>query len=177
VGLFEPLEHLQPGRQHPPQLLAEVAFDGFPVPAANLIGEEGRGFYYQMSASANGRLQTAARAVGLLQAAYEAALRYARERVVFGKPLIDYGLTRAKLTRMAVLIQGCRQFSYEVARLLAKGGDDGQLEASMVKMYACRAAEWVTRSAADPRRHGLRRGVRRLALLRRRPRALDLRRG
>jgi (2S)-methylsuccinyl-CoA dehydrogenase len=125
----------------------EVAFDGFPVPAANLIGEEGRGFYYQMSAFANGRLQTAARAVGLMQAAYEAALRYARERVVFGKPLFDYGLTRAKLTRMAALVQGCRQFSYEVARLLAKGGDEGQLEASMVKMYACRAAEWVTREA------------------------------
>jgi (2S)-methylsuccinyl-CoA dehydrogenase len=127
--------------------LYEVAFDGFPVPAANLIGEEGRGFYYQMSAFANGRLQTAARAVGLLQAAYEAALRYARERVAFGKPLFDYGLTRAKLTLMAALIQGCRQFSYEVPRLLATGGDEGQLEASMVKIYACRAAEWVTREA------------------------------
>jgi (2S)-methylsuccinyl-CoA dehydrogenase len=125
----------------------EVAFDGFPVPTANLIGKEGRGFYYQMSAFANGRLQTAARAVGLMQAAYEAALRYAHERVVFGKPLVDYGLTRAKLTRMAALIQGCRQFTYEVARLLAKRGDEGQLEASMVKMYACRAAEWVTREA------------------------------
>jgi (2S)-methylsuccinyl-CoA dehydrogenase len=125
----------------------EVAFDDFPVPAANLIGEEGRGFYYQMPAFANGRLQTAARAVGLMQAAYEAALRYAKERVVFGKPLFDYGLTRAKLTRMAALIQGCRQFSYGVARLLANGGDEGQLEASMVKLYACRAAEWVTREA------------------------------
>jgi (2S)-methylsuccinyl-CoA dehydrogenase len=125
----------------------EVAFDDFAVPAANLIGEEGRGFYYQMTAFANGRLQTAARAVGLMQAAYEAALRYSRERRVFGKPLIDYGLTRAKLTRMGALIQGCRQFSYAVARLLARGGDAGQLEASMVKMYACRAAEWVTREA------------------------------
>jgi (2S)-methylsuccinyl-CoA dehydrogenase len=125
----------------------EVAFDGFPVPAANLIGEEGRGFYYQMTAFANGRLQTAARAVGLMQAAYEAALRYARERVVFGKPLFDYGLTRAKLTRMAALIQGCRQFSLAVAHLLAKGGGEGELEASMVKLYACRAAEWVAREA------------------------------
>jgi (2S)-methylsuccinyl-CoA dehydrogenase len=82
-----------------------------------------------------------------MQAAYEAALGYARERVVFGKPLFDYGRTRAKLTRMATLIQGCRQLSYAVAHLLAKGGDQGQLEASMVKMYACRAAEWVTREA------------------------------
>jgi (2S)-methylsuccinyl-CoA dehydrogenase len=125
----------------------EVAFDDFSVPAANLIGEEGHGFSYQMTAFSNGRLQTAARAVGVMQAAYEAALRYAQERTVFGKPLIDYGLTRAKLTRMAVLIQGCRQFSYSVARMLAAGGTQGQVEASMVKLYACRAAEWVTREA------------------------------
>src|SRR5207248_919491 len=81
----------------------EVALDDYPVPAANLIGQEGHAFYYTMTAFANGRLQTAARAVGLMQAAYEAALQYARERVVFGKPLFEYGLTRAKLTRMAVL--------------------------------------------------------------------------
>jgi len=125
----------------------EVAFDGLAVPARNLIGEEGRGFYYQMNAFANGRLQTAARAVGLMQAAYEKALQYAKERTVFGKPLFAYGLTKAKLTRMAALIQACRQFSYRSARLLAKSPDEGQLEASMVKMYACRAAEWVTREA------------------------------
>jgi (2S)-methylsuccinyl-CoA dehydrogenase len=125
----------------------EVSFDDVAVPAENLIGEEGRGFYYQMGAFSNGRLQTAARAVGLMQAAYEAAVRYASERTVFGKPLMDYGLTRAKLTRMAAMIQACRQFSYAVARQLAKGGNEGQLEASMVKMYACRAAEWVTREA------------------------------
>ena len=119
----------------------------FPGHDFAMEGMEGRGFYYQMSAFSNGRLQTAARAVGLMQAAYEAALGYATERVVFGKPLFDYELTRAKLTRMAALIQACRQFSYAVARRLAKGGDEGQLEASMVKMYACRAAEWVTREA------------------------------
>jgi (2S)-methylsuccinyl-CoA dehydrogenase len=61
--------------------------------------------------------------------------------------LSKYGLTRAKLTRMAALIQGCRQFSYAVARLLAKREDDGQHEASMVKLYACRPAEWVAREA------------------------------
>ncbi len=66
-------------------------------------------------------------------------------RVVFGSPILDYQLTRAKLARMAVLIQAARQFSYEVARLMAKG--EGTLEASMVKAYVCRAAEWVTREA------------------------------
>ncbi len=125
----------------------EVAFDGFCVPAENLIGDEGWGFYYQMTAFANGRLQTAARAVGLMQAAYDAALAYARERVVFGRPLLEFGLTRAKLTRMAALIQGSRQFCYAVARRLAQGDTEGQVEASMVKLFACRAAEWVTREA------------------------------
>ena len=126
----------------------EVAFDGWRVPAANLIGRdegEGRGFYYQMEGFENGRLQTAARAVGVMQAAYEAAYDYALNRVVFGKPIADYQLNRAKLARMAVVIQASRQFSYQVARLMAKG--EGTLEASMVKAYVCRAAEWVTREA------------------------------
>jgi (2S)-methylsuccinyl-CoA dehydrogenase len=126
----------------------EVAFDNWFVPQANLIGGDGglgQGFYLQMQGFENGRLQTAARAVGVMQAAYEAALEYARNRVVFGAPIIDYQLTRAKLGRMAILIQASRQFSYQVARLLSKG--EGALEASMVKAYACRAAEWVTREA------------------------------
>ncbi|MGH9029414.1 MAG: acyl-CoA dehydrogenase family protein, partial [Acidimicrobiales bacterium] len=90
-------------------------------------------------------LQTAARALGLMQAAYEAATDYAANRVVFGKPIIEYQLTQAKLARMAVLIQATRQFAYDIARLMAKG--EGSLEASMLKAYVCRAAEWVTREA------------------------------
>ncbi|MBF6555617.1 MAG: acyl-CoA/acyl-ACP dehydrogenase [Acidimicrobiales bacterium] len=126
----------------------EVAFENWFVPEANLVGGEsglGQGFYLQMQGFENGRLQTAARAIGVMQASYEAALDYARNRVVFGAPIVDYQLTRAKLARMAVLIQSTRQFSYEVARLMSKG--EGSLEASMVKAYVCRAAEWVTREA------------------------------
>jgi (2S)-methylsuccinyl-CoA dehydrogenase len=93
----------------------------------------------------NGRLQTAARALGVMQAAYEAAHAYAADRVVFGSPELDYELTRVKLARMAVIIQASRQFAYQVARLMAKG--EGALEASMIKAYVCRAAEWVTREA------------------------------
>jgi (2S)-methylsuccinyl-CoA dehydrogenase len=93
----------------------------------------------------NGRLQTAARAVGLMQAAYEAAFAYANERRIFGRPMIEYQLNRAKLTRMAFVIQACRQFTYRVARMMAAGG--GRAEAAMVKAYACAAAEWVTREA------------------------------
>jgi (2S)-methylsuccinyl-CoA dehydrogenase len=126
----------------------EVSFSDWFVPAENLVGLEaglGRGFYLQMAGFENGRLQTAARAVGLMQAAFEAGLAYARERKVFGHAVFDYELTKVKLARMAVLIQGGRQFSYAVARLMAQG--EGTLEASMVKAYVCRAAEWVTREA------------------------------
>jgi (2S)-methylsuccinyl-CoA dehydrogenase len=126
----------------------EIAFDRWWVPAANLIGGEeglGRGFYYQMEGFENGRLQTAARAVGVMQAAYEAAVDYAANRTVFGELVGDYELTQVKLGRMAAVIQASRQFAYAVARLMAKG--QGATEASMVKAYVCKAAEWVTREA------------------------------
>jgi (2S)-methylsuccinyl-CoA dehydrogenase len=126
----------------------ELSFDGWFVPADHLVGGsegEGRGFYFQMAGFENGRLQTAARAVGVMQAAYEAARGYAGDRNVFGRPVGDYQLTRAKLTRMAALIQGSRQFTYGVGRLMAKG--EGQMEASLIKAFTGRAAEWVTREA------------------------------
>jgi (2S)-methylsuccinyl-CoA dehydrogenase len=126
----------------------EIALDSWWVPADHLIGEEagkGKGFYYQMEGFENGRLQTAARAVGVMQAAYEAAVDYAQNRSVFGSNISEYQLTQVKLGRMAVLIQAGRQFSYEVAKLMAKG--QGATEASMVKAYVCKAAEWVTREA------------------------------
>jgi (2S)-methylsuccinyl-CoA dehydrogenase len=93
----------------------------------------------------NGRLQTAARAVGVMEAAFQAGLAYAQERNVFGRPVFDYQLSKAKLARMAALIQTGRQFAYEVARRMGRG--KGTLEAAMVKAYVCRAAEWVTREA------------------------------
>jgi (2S)-methylsuccinyl-CoA dehydrogenase len=126
----------------------EVAFEDWWVPAENLIGGPeglGRGFYYQMEGFENGRLQTAARAIGVMQAAYDAALEYARSRSVFGSNIIDYQLTRAKLGRMVIVIQAARQSAYHVATLMAKGG--GATEASMIKAYVCKAAEWVTREA------------------------------
>ncbi len=126
----------------------EIALDNWWVPAENLIGEAaglGQGFYYQMEGFENGRLQTAARAIGVMQAAYEAASDYAKNRSVFGAPIADYELTRVKLGRMALLIQAARQFSYHVATLMAKG--EGSIEASMVKAFVCKAAEWVTREA------------------------------
>ena len=126
----------------------ELSFEDWFVPEANLVGGPdglGKGFYLQMQGFENGRLQTAARALGLMQAAYEAAASYAANRKVFGSPIGDYQLTRVKLGRMTAVIQATRQSSYHVARLMAEG--ESTLEASMVKAYVCRAAEWVTREA------------------------------
>jgi len=126
----------------------EIAIENWFVPADHLIGEEsglGKGFYYQMSGFENGRLQTAARAVGVMQAAYESAVEYANNRKAFGHNIAEYQLTQVKLGRMAVITQASRQFSYTVAKLMGKG--EGQMEASMVKAYVCKAAEWVSREA------------------------------
>ena len=97
----------------------EVALDGWVVPTENLVGGDnglGRGFYLTVQGFENGQLNTVARAVGLMQAAYEAALDYACNRVVFKSPLIDYELSQVKLGRMVAIIQSTRQCMYRVAR-------------------------------------------------------------
>lgn len=125
-----------------------VFFDNYFVPDENLIGGEaglGQGFYLQMEGFSGGRLQTAGRAVGVMQAALEAAVKYANERKVFGKPIGDYQLTRYKIAKMAALIHVTRQFNYHVCGLMDAG--KGVVEASQVKLYASRKSEWVTREA------------------------------
>ena len=126
----------------------ELAFDDFFVPDANLVGGEaglGKGFYATMAGFAGGRIQTAARATGVMQAAFEAAMDYAGQRSTFGKTLAEYQLTQIKLAEMFLDISASRQFSYEVAELMDKG--EGQMEASLVKLFSCRAAEQLTREA------------------------------
>ena len=128
----------------------EMFFDDCFVPAENLVGEsagENRGFYYTMRGFSGGRLQTAARATGLMSAAFDAALRHAETREVFGRSLVSYPLTQIKLGKMACSIVAIQQFSYAVARLMDR--NEGQLEASLVKLLACRAAEWVAREAVQ----------------------------
>jgi len=125
-------------------------FDGFHVPDENLVGGpdgEGRGFYLTMAGFAGGRLQTAARACGVMRAAFDQTLSYARDRRVFGRPLAEYQLTRAKVASMAANLRACQEMTYDVARLMDAG--DGQMEASLVKLYACRAAELITREAVQ----------------------------
>lgn len=134
----------------------EMFYDDFFVPDDSLVGEaggRGKGFYYTMRGFSGGRLQTAARASGLMRAAFEAALEYAENRKVFGRAVADYPLTLQKFARMGMHIVACSQFSYDVARRIdAKEGvntgrNDPQLAASLVKLFACKVAESVTREA------------------------------
>ncbi len=123
----------------------ELAFDGFVVPAANLLGGvEGQGFRQLMQTFESARIQTAARAIGVAQCALDLALRYAEERIQFGKPLIAFPRVADKLALMAVEIHLVRQLTYFAGR--AK--DEGRrcdLEAGMAKLLAARVA-WA---AAD----------------------------
>lgn len=126
----------------------EVSFENYFVPDENLIGGEaglGKGFYLQMEGFAGGRIQTAARATGVMQAAIEAGLTYANDRKVFKKPIIEYQLTKYKIAKMASINQACRQLTYYAAKLMDEGR--GTTEASLVKFYSSKVAEWVTREA------------------------------
>lgn len=126
----------------------DLWFDDYFVPDANVIGGEdglGKGFYYTMSGMVGGRMQTAARANGVLNAALQAALRYAQERKVFDAPLIDYPLTCAKLAHMGASCTASRFLAYSVAHMVDQGS--GTMEASLVKLFACRSAEMVANEA------------------------------
>lgn len=122
-----------------------VVFEDWFVPEANMVGKLGEGFGLQMAGFAGGRIQTAARAVGLMEAAFRLAVDYAQARNTFGSPLSRFALTRSRLVKMAATIFALRQFSYRVARQLDNG--EGEMEASLVKLVACRDAEWVARDA------------------------------
>ena len=123
-------------------------FDDYFVPEDNVVGGAqgvGRGFYLTMLGFAGGRLQTAARACGVMRASFAEAVSYAGTRQVFGKALAQYQLTRAKLVSMAANLRACQEMTYDVARLMDE--NKGQMEASLVKLYACRAAEFITRES------------------------------
>jgi (2S)-methylsuccinyl-CoA dehydrogenase len=118
----------------------EIGFDGFEVPAANLLGlEEGRGFKQLMQTFESARIQTAARAIGVAQNALDLGLGYALSRVQFGRPIFGFPRVRDKLAMMAVEIAAARQIAYFAAR----EKDEGRrcdLEAGMAKLLAARVA-------------------------------------
>jgi (2S)-methylsuccinyl-CoA dehydrogenase len=123
----------------------EIAFDQFEVPASNLLGGiEGVGFKQLMQTFESARIQTAARAIGVAQAAMEQALAYAEQRRQFGRPIIEFPRVADKIAMMASEIMIARQLTYHAARQ-KDSGRRCDLEAGMAKLLAARVA-WA---AAD----------------------------
>lgn len=118
----------------------ELSFDGFKIPSNALLGgEEGAGFKQLMRTFEAARIQTAARGVGLAQAALEDGMQYALERVQFGRPIFDFPRVARKLGRIVARTQAARQLSYYAARQ-KDSGKRSDLEAGMAKLLATRAA-------------------------------------
>jgi (2S)-methylsuccinyl-CoA dehydrogenase len=118
----------------------EIAFEGFEVKAQNLLGGiEGLGFRQLMQTFESARIQTAARAIGVAQAAMEQALAYAQQRQQFGEPIINFPRVADKITMMAAEIMIARQLTYFAARQ-KDSGKRCDLEAGMAKLLAARVA-------------------------------------
>ncbi len=118
----------------------EIAFDGFEVKAENLLGGvEGLGFKQLMQTFESARIQTAARAIGVAQAAMEQAIGYAKSRIQFGRPIAEFPRVADKIVMMAVEIMIARQLTYHAARE-KDSGRRCDLEAGMAKLYGARVA-------------------------------------
>jgi (2S)-methylsuccinyl-CoA dehydrogenase len=118
----------------------EIAFDGFEVKAENMLGGiEGMGFKQLMQTFESARIQTAARAIGVAQAAMEQALDYAENRIQFARPIVDFPRVADKIAMMAVEIMIARQLTYHAARE-KDSGRRCDLEAGMAKLLAARVA-------------------------------------
>jgi alkylation response protein AidB-like acyl-CoA dehydrogenase len=119
----------------------ELVLDQVRVPAGNLLGgQEGRGLQQVLNGLEIGRINIAARAVGVAQAAYDAALGYAREREAFGRPIADFQAIQLKLADMATEIQAARLLTYWAAAKSDAGGARVDMQAGMAKMYASEVA-------------------------------------
>ncbi len=143
----------EPGRDDPPGLrirslaklgyrgleTCSVTLDAFRVPAGSLLGEEGAGFRQFMAAIELGRVNIAARGVGLAQAALDASIRYAREREAFGRPIAEHQAIQLKLAQMATKVEAARQLTLHAARRKQAGGR-ADLEAGMAKLFASEVA-------------------------------------
>jgi alkylation response protein AidB-like acyl-CoA dehydrogenase len=124
----------------------ELVFDNCRIPKENLIGEEGRGFGYLMGSLTHGRITHAASSLGIAQAAFEAALQYAKERVQFGKPIGKNQVIAFKLARMAMEIEAARLIVYHAANLYDLGSNCLK-EAAMAKLKASETTMWVAGEA------------------------------
>jgi len=129
-----------------PTQVGELIFEDCRVPAGNLVGREGEGLRVALCAVENGRLSVACRAVGLAQACLDESVRYARQRVVFGKKIAEYQLVQAKIAEMVLGVESARYFAHRLAWLKSRGVKRARREASIAKLHA---TEIAFRAASD----------------------------
>ena len=127
---------------------ASVVFEDCQVPAENLLGNEGEGFYQAMKILDGGRISIAALSVGIAQGAYEAAVKYAKERQQFGQPIAEFQAIQFKLADMATQIEAARLLTQQAAYLKDKGKKVTQ-QSAMAKLYASEVAVRVSEESVQ----------------------------
>jgi len=125
---------------------AQILFENCRVPAANLLGEEGQGLKIALSGLEGGRIGIASQSVGMARAAFEAALRYSKERVTFGQAIFNHQAVQFQLAEMAMQIEAARQLIWHAASL-KDAGKPCLKEAAMAKLFASEMAEKVCSQA------------------------------
>jgi hypothetical protein len=125
---------------------AQIAFEGCRVPAENLLGEEGQGYKIALSGLEGGRIGIASQSLGMARAAFEAALRYAKEREAFGVPIFEHQAVQFRLADMATSLEAARQLILHAAAL-KDAGQPCLKEAAMAKLFASEMAERVCSDA------------------------------
>jgi alkylation response protein AidB-like acyl-CoA dehydrogenase len=125
---------------------AQILFENCRVPAANLLGEEGAGYKMALSGLEGGRIGIASQCVGMARAAFEAALRYAKDRAAFGQPIFNHQAVQFRLSDMATQLEAARQLIWHAASL-KDAGKPCLKEAAMAKLFASEVAERICSDA------------------------------
>jgi butyryl-CoA dehydrogenase len=125
---------------------AQIVFENCRIPADHLLGEEGQGLKIALSGLEGGRIGIAAQSVGMARAAFEAALKYSKDRVAFGEPIFNHQAVQFRLTDMATKIEAARQLILHAASL-KDAGVPCLKEAAMAKLFASEIAEKVCSDA------------------------------
>lgn len=125
---------------------AQILFENCRIPVANRLGEEGQGLKIALSGLEGGRIGIASQSVGMARAAFEAALRYAKDRVAFNQPIFEHQAVQHKLADMATQIEAARQLIWHAASL-KDAGQPCLKEAAMAKLFASEMAEKVCSAA------------------------------
>lgn len=131
---------------------SELIFEDYKVPVENMLGERGQGFKIAMTVLDAGRIGIASQALGIAEAAYEASLQYARDRVAFGGPIGRFQMIQQKIADMKTRIEASRQLIYNAVQAKMTAAETGgrfTVEASMAKLFASETAAFVTDEAVQ----------------------------